>query len=101
MNTSKTPILNRDLTNEKISLEYPYVEVTNPSDALALVLLSLDEGDLPIICISNGTKRRLRCIRKSARLLMYLLSVSPLVYVKGPEERVDLKGVYDIMEVLK
>ena len=94
------PTLSPNLSNDRVSRVYPYVEVLDPSDALALVLPSLEKGDLPVLCTYQGDTRRLRKIAKSALTLNKLRKVTRVVYFKTAEEKYELKSAVDIMEVL-
>ena len=100
MSISQIQSLNRELTNDKISMPYPHVVISNPSDPVALVLSSLPKGDLPIICTINNSTRMIGSIRNSAICLKHLLSVSPLVYCKAKGDTSELKTVTDILEVI-
>lgn len=76
------PVLNRNFTNEKISMPYPHVLLLEPSDAVALVLPSLPSGDLPVICNFEGVTKQIGSVMKSARVLTKLMLVSDIEYVK-------------------
>lgn len=100
MSTNQTPILSRELTNDRISTPYPHVEVMDPSDALALVLLSMSEGELPVLCTFNGSTRKLKSIRQSAIVLLQLSKVAKLTYHKSADATTELNTIDDIMGVL-
>ena len=100
MSTLEIPSLNQNITNEHISMPYPHVMLKNPSDALALVLTSLPQGDLPILCEYKGACRQLASIRKSALCLNNLFKVSSMQFVKSASDIITIKSVKDIMEVL-
>ncbi len=100
MSINQTPILSRELTNDRISRPYPNVEVLEPSDALALVLQSMDKGELPVLCTVNGSTRRLISIKLSACTLRDLSKVTKLRYNKEEGVFRDLNTIDDIMEVL-
>lgn len=100
MSIMEIPSLNRDITNEHISMPYPHIMLHNPTDALAVVLESIDNGDLPILCEYKGSCRQLAAVRKSALVINTLSKVCNLSYVKAPSESVPIQSVYDILEVL-
>lgn len=100
MNTSQTPILSRNITNDRISMPYPHVEVLEPTDPLALVLGSMEEGELPVLCTINGSTRKIKAIRKSAITLLDLSRVTKLIYSISADNKRELKNIDDIMEVL-
>lgn len=100
MSTSRTPILSSDLANDRISRTYPYLEILEPSDALAIVLPELDSGELPVLCTLNGSTRRLASIRKSAIVIKDLLAMTALNFYRDENTSVELKTIEDIMEVL-
>lgn len=92
--------LNRDLASERVSMVYPYLKVLDPSDAVALVLPGLDKGDLPVLCTYNGKTRKLASISDSAIMIDRLRRVSRIAYVTAEGQEMELKTVYDIMEVI-
>lgn len=100
MSIMEIPSLNQNITNDHISTPYPHLMLKSPSDALALVLTSLPQGDLPVLCEYKGACRQLASIRKSALCINHLSKVSKLQYVKAVNDRVDVKDVETIMEVL-
>lgn len=100
MSTNQIPILSRELTNDRISTPYPHVEIMDPSDALALVLLSISEGELPVLCTMNGSTRKVKSVRKSAIVLNQLSKVSKLNYHKEAGNVTELNTIEDIMGVL-
>lgn len=100
MSTSQTPILSRDLTNDRISKPYPHVEIMEPSDALALVLQSMSEGELPVLCTMNGSTRKLKSVRKSAIIIQQLSLVTKLRYHKSETDITEIQNIDDIMGVL-
>lgn len=100
MSTSQIPTLSRELTNDKISRPYPNVEVLEPTDALALVLKSMDGGTLPVLCTINGNTRKLISMPFSAISIRDLSLVSKLRFHKDKDTAIDIESVDDIMEVL-
>lgn len=100
MNTNQIQSLNADLTNEHISMPYPHLMMSNPNDAVALVLTSLPTGDLPVLCTYKGSTRQLTKIRRSALTILPLSKVVSLDYVKSATDSVPIKSPCDILEVL-
>lgn len=100
MSISQIQSLNGDITNERIDMPYPHVKLLDPSDAIALVLPSLPEGDLPVLCEVNGSVRQLRSVRKSAKILAILIKISRLTYVQSKGIESELMNNTDILEVL-
>lgn len=94
------PTLSPNLSNDHAFREYPYVEVLDQSDALALVLPSLPRGELSVLCTYKGDTRRLAKIANSALELNKLRKVTRLVYCKSAEDKREIKTAIDIMEVL-
>lgn len=92
--------LNPNIANDKIAMPYPHVEVLTPSNAVALVVPSLDEGDLPVICQFDGTTRKIGSISNSATTLSVLRRVTRLQYAKSVSNIKELNTIEDIMEVL-
>ncbi len=100
MSIGEIRLLDRDLTNDRISMPYPNLQVLNATDAVALMLQSFPEGELPVICEHNGSTRQLCCIKKSAVLINALLRVTPIVFNKDVGTQVTLKSAIDVLEVL-
>lgn len=100
MNTWEAPSLNRDLTNEHVAAQYPCIEVHSTTDAMALVLLALPEGDLPVICFVNDAVREIRRIRRSALVINNLRRVADITYHTSASDSVKLRSAEDILEVL-
>ena len=100
MNTLEIQSLNKDITNERISMPYPHLVLLEPSDAVALMVPELPTGDLPIICEFNGTCRQIGSIRKSALVISDLRKISALKYVKEPGSEVSIESTTDALEVL-
>lgn len=92
--------LNENLSLDKIKMPYPHVELLDPSDAVALVVPSLTEGDLPVICKYKGSTRKIGSIAYSALTLNTLLKLSRLVFHKDEGKSFNLNNTLDIMEVL-
>ena len=101
MSTIQIQSLNRNIANEHSKISYPYVEVLDPSDCVALVLPNLDAGELPVLCTFDGVQRQIGKIRKSARVLHTLMSISKLAYHESPEHSVELSTSIDCLEVLR
>ena len=92
--------LSRDLTNDRVSMPYPHIKVLEPSDAIALVLPALPEGDLPVLCEYNGVCRQIGSVLKSALIINQLSKISKLEYVKSAGISVAIKTPLDAVEVL-
>lgn len=92
--------LSKDLTNDRVSMPYPHIKILEPSDAIALVLPALPEGDLPVLCVYNGVCRQLGSVRKSALIINQLSKISKLEYVKSAEYITSIKTPLDALEVL-
>lgn len=100
MSTRRTLTLSSDIANDRIAKPFPHLEILEPSDALAIVLPSIDGGELPVLCTMNGSTRRLVSIRKSAIVIKDLLAVTALRFHKDESTVLDLNTPEDIMEVL-
>lgn len=99
MSTQQTFELSRDYIYDKIQMPYPCVEVHEPSDALALVILGLPVGDLSVICFVNDAMREIRKVQKSALVLNVLRKVSRVTYHKSATEHFEIKSGKDSVEV--
>lgn len=100
MSTYPIQSLNAELTNDHIKMPYPHLLMLNPNNAVALVLSSLPDGDLPVICTYKGSTRQLKKIRRSALAMLPLSRVVALQYVVQPGDSRPLNSAKDIMEVL-
>ena len=100
MSTQQIQSLNKDIASPRESLQFPYVEVMNPSDCIALVLPNIEVGDLPVLCTFEGKRRQIGKILKSAKTLSTLLSITKLRYHKDIHTFVDLQNNVDCLEVL-
>lgn len=100
MSTMPIQSLNRDIANDHEKLSYPYVEVLEPSDCIALVLPSVEKGDLPVLCTFEGKRRQIGKIALSALTLNVLCSITKLRYHKDSILSVDLNEPKDCLEVL-
>lgn len=92
--------LSKNLTNDRIDMPYPHVKVLEPSDALALLIPILSQGELPVICEFEGTTRKIGSIRKSALVLKDLSRVSKMIYYKNEAECFDCNDTPAILEAM-
>lgn len=92
--------LNKDITNERVSMPFPHVMLLEPSDAVALVLPELPKGELPVLCEYNGTCRQIGSIRKSALVLNQLSKISRIEYCKSSSDSMLINSPMDTVEVL-
>ena len=100
MSTKTIQSLNRDIANDHETVKYPYVEVLEPSDCIALILPSIEAGDLPVLCTFEGKRRQIGKIRKSALTLSALNSVTKLSFHRDAFTSIDINGPKECLEVL-
>lgn len=100
MRTEEIRSLNGNLTNDEIDMPYPHLYVTNPTDAVALVLTALPRGELSVLCEHKGLLKRIGSIEVSAINLLKLSKVCELSYFQTAENVQLLKTSIDIMEAL-
>ena len=100
MNTMEIQSLNRDITNDRISMPYPHIKLLEPTDAVALVLPSFPEGQLPVICEYNGACRQIGSIVNSAIFINKLSKISRIEYHKDANMFTEIKTSLDAVEVL-
>lgn len=100
MNIAKIQSLDRNISNTKISMPYPHLRIIDVSDAIALVIPSLDKGDLPVICEFDGVTRQVGSIRKSALVIKQLSRITRLSYCKSEDVSIDVSDMKDLLEVL-
>jgi len=99
MSTMEIQSLNREITNEHVSIVYPHVKIVDPNDAIALVLPELPVGDLPVLCEFKGSCRQIGSILKSALVLNDLRKICKLEYHKSPETVLTITESKDAVEV--
>lgn len=99
MNETVVRSLDRNIANEHITMPYPNVTVLNVTEALPLIVPSLPEGDLAVLCEYNGTCRKIGSICNSPRVLYTLSKVSELVYYKSQTESFPVRNAIDALEV--
>lgn len=92
--------LSRNLTNERIDMPYPNLQVLNPSPAFATVFKSLPKGDLSVLFEKDGKLLRPGSIQRSALVLLPLIKVAEIVYNLDAETQIPLRTGADIIEVL-
>lgn len=100
MSTRVTHTLNSEIANDRVAKKYPYLEILEPSDALAIVLPEMDNGELPVLCTIGGSTRRLASIRLSAIAIRDLSLITALSWHKDADTAIKLETIEDIMEVL-
>lgn len=81
-------------------MPYPHLRLLEPSDAVALVLPSMEKGDLPVICEYEGITRKLGNIRYSALAIATLVKISKLRLCKDENTSVAIDSVSDVLEAM-
>ena len=81
-------------------MPYPHVKLLQPSDAVALVIPSLDKGDLPILCEFEGELRKIGMVRYSATVLADLSKISELELHRTSSDVKRIKCVSDVLEAM-
>ncbi len=100
MNIEEIQSLNSNIANKKIKMPYPHLKVLDVSDALALIVPSLDKGDLPIICEFEGVTRQIGLVRNSALVINKLNRITRVLYCKDKDVSIDASNMKDLLEVL-
>ena len=95
------PTFSPDLTNKRAATPYPHVEVLDRSESLALMLSSMERGDLPIVFERSEDKVQIASLHLSAITLCNLLRVTRISVHLSSEESVQVTNVDEVMEVLK
>lgn len=100
MSSRKIQSLNPNIASDTISMPYPHLRLLEPSDAVALVLPSMESGDLPVICEYEGITRKLGNVRYSALSLATLVKISKLELWKNEATKVVINCVDDVLEAM-
>lgn len=85
-------------SNPTVKLTYPYILVDNAGDALAIVMQSLEPGEIPILIIHEGTLYNVGSVRKSCLELAKLLQVYKFSIHLSKDEVYKINTTQDIME---
>ena len=93
------PVLSRDFTNERIKMPFPHIRLLDPSDAVALVLPSLDKGDLPVLCSVGGVTKQIGAIRRSAKVISALMHVTDIEYISSPGNSAKICTTQDAINI--
>lgn len=88
--------LDENFAAQRTTRKYPYLELTNVTDVLPVVLPLLREGDCPLHATFEGVERKLCNILLSAIEIQRLLIVSELVYHKSATDCISIKSVSDV-----
>lgn len=88
-----------DFTNQKTSMSYPALLLTEPNGTTTTVLPNLEKGDLPLIVRFEGQERVLARVRDSAYTInMICRTHSGVTYLKDPNTAIKLSTVRDYLE---
>ena len=83
----------------RISFEYPHLMIESPGDPIALIVPSLEEGSLPVLCRVDDTVYKVGTIDSSAINIYTLLRITKLSYHVSPSEIIELHTPDDIMRI--
>lgn len=97
MSSQRIQSLNPNISSDRIKMPYPHLKLLEPSDAVALVMPSLDTGDLPVLCEFEGITRKLGSIRYSALVLATLVKISKLSLCKDSVTEIAINSVEDVL----
>ena len=100
MSTPGTYKLNRNIANDVIDMPYPCVEIHNPVQPVAVVITSMPDGDLPVICYVNDALRQIKTVPHSALSLNVLRKVSKITYHKSASESYEITSGLKAVEVI-
>lgn len=100
MSIARIQSLNENLANKRITMPYPHAKIIDVSDALALIVPSLEKGDLPVLCEHEGTLRKVGSIRNSALVLRQLSRITRVMYVKSEDVSVDVSNTDELLKVI-
>lgn len=95
-----TQSLNRNIANNRADMPYPHVEIMEPSDAVALILESLPDGELSVLFNVDGKLWKSKPIAYSALALLPLVKVSKLKLCKDAQTSKVISSPEDILEAM-
>ena len=88
-----------EIKNKSISRPYPNLVIKDLNKCLPVIVSSLKEGDLSLLCTFKGVTKEIKKISNSAININYLLSITDLEFHKSPEEKVDITNITEYLEV--
>lgn len=92
--------LDGGFVNERRKLQYPYIYLPEYGEEIALMMLCLTAGDIPIVLSDKGQLKQIGTVACSALELAKLLRVYAfVVHIDGATQKV-IHDVTDIMEAL-
>lgn len=94
------PTFSPDLTNARAETPYPHIEVHDKSESLALMLSSLEKGDLPVVFSRESDRVQIASVRTSAVVLATLARVTHLTLYLSPDDFREISDTDSIMEAL-
>ncbi len=93
--------LNKQTALGRVNYTYPYILVMDPGDPIALVVPSLEKGELPVLCDVDNVTYKVGEISRSALTISKLLRVTRLKYYKSKDTCVTINTAEDILRVMK
>ncbi len=91
--------IDKDIATPHSKLNYPYVKIMEPSNAIALVISSLEHGDVQITIDYEGKLRQIGSVRNSPVLLYRLVRISPIEYYQSEDMHYTLRNNEDILSI--
>lgn len=84
--------------NPKINTPYPHIALDCLTDALTVVIDSLENGDLPLLVTYQGETYRVADIDKSPLNIAKLLKITQITLWRNASEKVLIRDNYDLLE---
>lgn len=94
------PTFSPDLTNARSEARYPYLEILDRTESIALVISSLEQGELPVVFSRETDKIQIASIKMSAKPIRVLLKVTRVLVHTDAETSIALSDTASIMQVL-
>ena len=82
------------------SVEYPHILIEDTTEALAVLVSCLEDGDIPLYIEFNGTTHRLdKTISKSPLNLSKILKVYPMTIYVSKDELYKVTNTSELMDL--
>ena len=92
--------LTEDMANERTTVTYPYILVENATEALAIVMEALEEGDVPVCLNYKGNTHILdKRISKNPLNINKLLKVYPILFCLSETEKYKITNIQQVLDL--
>ena len=92
----------KELTERKTQESFPNILITNPNEAVPVVVRTLEKGDMQLIMEYNGARKVVAKISKSAFNIHKLIRVlNSVEYFIGPGVNITIESIEDYLSCIK